>query len=69
MKTIFKKIFAFISLLLLYFINVFGEIPKNVIINNSKSIEYETIDNEKLKLIISIDDVKYKLSPLSRHFV
>ena len=48
MKTIFKKIFAFISLLLLYFINVFGEIPKNVIINNSKSIEYETIDNEKL---------------------
>lgn len=59
MKTIFKKIFAFISLLLLYFINVFGEIPKNVIINNSKSIEYETIDNEKLKLIISIDGVKY----------
>lgn len=57
MKTIFKKIFAFISLLLLYFINVFGEIPKNVIINNSKSIEYETIDNEKLKLIISIEIV------------
>lgn len=59
MKTIFKKIFAFISLLFFYFINVFGEIPKNVIINNSKSIEYETIDNEKLKLIISIDGVKY----------
>lgn len=38
---------------------MFGEIPKNVIINNSKSIEYETIDNEKLKLIISIDGVKY----------
>ena len=54
-----KKIFSFISLLFFYFINVFGEIPKNVIINNSKSIEYETIDNEKLKLIISIDGVKY----------
>ena len=47
MKTIFFFLFAFISLLLLYFINVFGEIPKNVIMNNSKSIEYETIDNEK----------------------
>jgi hypothetical protein len=48
METIFKKIIAFISLLLLYFINVFGEIPKNVVINNSKRIEYEAIDNEKI---------------------
>ena len=52
MKEKMKKIFAFISLLLFYFINVFGEIPKNVIINNSKRIEYEAIDNEKIKLII-----------------
>ena len=47
-----KKIFSFISLLFFYFINVFGEIPTNVIINNSKSIEYETIDNETNEVIL-----------------
>ena len=46
MKTIFKKIFAFISLLLLYFINVFGEIPKNVIINNV-SVNTKLVPKEK----------------------
>lgn len=33
--------------------------PATVIISNSRSIEYETIDKEKIKLIITIDGIKY----------
>ena len=54
-----KKFFVFVSLLILCVMNVFGEIPDNVIISDNKSVEYEVVDNEKLKLIISIDGVKY----------
>lgn len=54
-----KKFFVFVSLIILCVINVFGEIPANVVIDNSKSVEYEMIDSEKLKVIISIDGVKY----------
>lgn len=54
-----KKFFVFVSLLILCVMNVFGEIPDNVIISDNKSVEYEVVDNEKLKVIISIDGVKY----------
>ena len=54
-----KKIFVFVSLIILCVVNAFGEIPANVVIDNSKSVEYEMIDSEKLKVIISIDGVEY----------